>query len=87
MHVIDCIESEYLSIVFLSIFTTSTKMNIHVYRADSTYSHVITCWVRADGLARLCVLFPCVFVTFPNGVSGEVWYLIASIPGLCLLFF
>ena len=25
------------------------------------------------------------FVTFPYGVLGQVWYLIASIPDLCLL--
>ena len=27
----------------------------------------------------------CVFVTFPCGVLGQVWYLIVSIPDLCLL--
>ena len=27
----------------------------------------------------------CVFVTFPYGVLGQVWYLIVSIPDLCLL--
>ena len=27
------------------------------------------------------------FVTFPYGVSGQVWYLIVSIPDLCLLFY
>ena len=31
--------------------------------------------------------FPCVFVTFPYGVSGKVWYLIVSIPDICLLSF
>ena len=25
--------------------------------------------------------------TFPYGVSGQVWYLIASIPDLCLLLY
>ena len=29
----------------------------------------------------------CVFGTFPYGVSGQVWYLIVSIPDLCLLLF
>ena len=29
--------------------------------------------------------FSCVFVTFPCGVLGQVWYLIVSIPDLCLL--
>ena len=35
----------------------------------------------------LYVIFSCVFVTFPFGVLSQVWYLIASIPGLCLLIF
>ena len=28
--------------------------------------------------------FSCVLVTFPYGVLGQVWYLIASIPDICL---
>ena len=31
---------------------------------------VINCWKRADLSALLRVMFPCVFVTFPYGVSG-----------------
>ena len=31
------------------------------------------------------VMFACGFVTFPYGFSGQVWYLIVSIPDLCLL--
>ena len=34
----------------------------------------------------LFVLFPCVFVAFPYGVLGKVWYLIVSIPDLSLLY-
>ena len=30
----------------------------------------------------LFVMFNCVFVTFPCGILGQVWYLIASIPDL-----
>ena len=33
----------------------------------------------------LFVMFNCVFVTFPCGILGQVWYLIVSIPDLCLL--
>ena len=47
-------------------------------------SLVVTCWERADILALLYVMFSCVFVTFPYGVLGLVWYLIVMIPGLCL---
>ena len=42
---------------------------------------------RADLLALLCVMFPCVFVAFNYGVSGRVWYWIISIPDLCLLLY
>ena len=33
----------------------------------------------------LFVMFNCVFVTFPCGILGQVWYLILSIPDLCRL--
>ena len=46
---------------------------------------VVTCWGRADLLALLNVIVACVFVTFLFGVLGQVWYLIVSIPDLCLL--
>ena len=32
------------------------------------------------------VVLNCVFVTFPCGILGRVWYLIVSIPDLCPLF-
>ena len=34
---------------------------------------------------HLFVMFYCVFVTFPGGILGQVWYLIVSIPDLCHL--
>ena len=42
-----------------------------------------------NGLTTLlsCVMLPCVFVTFQYGVSGQVRYLIVSIPGICLLLY
>ena len=48
-------------------------------------SLVVTCLERADLMALLCVMFPCVFVTFPYGVLDQVWYLIVLIPDCCLL--
>ena len=33
------------------------------------------------------VMFTCTFVTFSYDFSGKVWYLIVSIPGLCLPFY
>ena len=43
-------------------------------------------WERAELLALLCVMFSCVFVTFPYGVPGQAWYSIVSIPDPCRLF-
>ena len=42
-------------------------------------------WKRADLLAFLYVMFSCFFFAFPYSVLGQVWYLIVSIPELCLL--
>ena len=42
--------------------------------------------LRAGLLVFLCMVFSCVFVSFSYGVPGQVWYLIVSIPDLCLLF-
>ena len=44
----------------------------------------VTCWERDDFLALLCVMFSCVFVTFPCGALGRVWYLIVSTPDICI---
>ena len=43
---------------------------------------VVTCWERADLLA-LIEMFNRLFVAFPCGILGQVWYLIVSIPDLC----
>ena len=40
---------------------------------------VVTCWERADILALVCDV-NCVFVTFPCGILGQVWYVIVSFP-------
>ena len=40
---------------------------------------------RADILDLFYVMFYCVFVIFPYGVLGQVWYLIVWIHDLCLL--
>ena len=34
--------------------------------------------MRADLLVLLYVMFPCVFVNFPYGVWGKVWYFILA---------
>ena len=50
-------------------------------------SLTITCWEQVDILALLYVIFSSVFDTFPYGVPGQAWYLIVSIPDLCLLYY
>ena len=46
---------------------------------------VVTCWERADLLALVGDVYY-IFVTFPCGILGQVWYLIVLIPDICLLF-
>ena len=50
-------------------------------------SLVNNCLERADLMALLDVMFLCDVVTFPYGVSGQMWYLIVSISDLCLLLY
>ena len=45
---------------------------------------VVTCWESADLLALFIDVY-CIFVTFPCGILGQVWYLIVSFPYLCPL--
>ena len=45
---------------------------------------MVTCWERADHLALLGDVY-CIFVTFPSGILGQMWYLIVSFPDICLL--
>ena len=45
---------------------------------------VVTCWERADLLALVGDVY-CIFVTFPCGILGQVWYLIVSFPDFCRL--
>ena len=47
-------------------------------------SLVVALCEMADLFSRLCLMFSCVFVTFPCGVLGKVWYLIVSISDLTL---
>ena len=44
---------------------------------------VVTYWERADLLALVGDVY-CIFVTFPCGILGQVWYLVVSFPDLCL---
>ena len=50
-------------------------------------SLVLTCWEKSDLLALWYMMFSCVLSLFPCGVLGQVWFLIVSIPDLCLLHY
>ena len=45
---------------------------------------MVTCWERANLLALVGDVY-CIFVTFPCGILGQVWFLTVSFPDLCLL--
>ena len=45
---------------------------------------VVACLERVDLLALVGDVYY-IFVTFPCGIQGQVWYLIVSFPDLCLL--
>ena len=45
---------------------------------------VVTCWERDYLLALLYMMFS-TFLSLSHDVLGQVWYLIISIPDLCLL--
>ena len=44
---------------------------------------MVTFWDRADVLALVGGVY-CIFVTFPCGILGQVWYLIVLFPNLCV---
>ena len=47
-------------------------------------SFTVTCQERDGLLALLCVIYSCVFVTFPYGAPDQEWSLTVSIPDLCI---
>ena len=64
---------ETISVKHLVGFFSKTmrlEASVHCYL-------VVTCLERADLLALVCDVY-CIFVTFPCGILGQVWYLIVS---------
>ena len=47
---------------------------------------LVTCWEKVDLLALVCDVY-CIFVTFPCGILGQVWYQIISFTDLCRLIY
>ena len=62
----------YLNLVFVML------SRLFIAALWSSAGKGLTSWL-------LFVMFNCVFVTFPCGILGQVWYLIVSIPDLCRL--
>ena len=54
------------------------RLRLFIIALWSTAGKGLTSWLSF-------VLFNCVFVTFPCGILGQVWYLIVSIPDPCFL--
>ena len=46
---------------------------------------IVALWSPAGKGLAPCLFLCVMFVTFTCGVLGQVWYLIVSIPDLCLL--
>ena len=66
-----------LSVLFCNLFF----MFVFVNKMSCLFFEAL--W--SSGIMTLiCVVFSCVFVTFPYGVPGQVWHLIVSIPDFCL---
>ena len=62
----------YLCLVFVMLMSLCTPA------LRSPAGKGLTSWL-------LFVMFNCVFITFPFGILGRVWYLILSISDLCRL--
>ena len=44
----------------------------------------VTCWERAELFTLVGDVY-CIFVAFPCGILGQVWYWIILFPDLCLV--
>ena len=62
----------YLCLVFVML------SRLFIAALWSTAGKGMTSWLSF-------LMLNCVFVTFPSGILGQMWYLIVSIPDLCHL--
>ena len=62
----------YLRLVFVMLF------HLFITALWSPAEKGLTSWLSF-------VMFNCVFVIFPCGILGQMWYLLVSIPDLCQL--
>ena len=64
----------YLCLVFLML------LRLFIVALWSPAGKGLTSWLSF-------VMFNCVYVTFLCGILGQMWYLLATIPDLCHLFY
>ena len=69
------------ALLLLCIICVVVSCVIHAF-ASVHCCLLVTCWERVDLLALVGDVY-CIFVTFPCGILGQVWYLIISFPDLC----
>ena len=84
---------------FFSIIYCNKNYRLFEFRLSEKFvfrvclSHCLVCSLqpcghllgRADLLVLLYMMFSCVFVIFPYGVLGQVWYLMVLIPDIFLV--
>ena len=69
------------ALLLLCIICVVVSCVIHAF-ASVHCCLLVTCWERVDLLTLVGDVY-CIFVTFPCGILGQVWYLIISFPDLC----
>ena len=61
-------------------------MLCYVMLCNTKVWYGMACWSTAEkGLTSWLLLVMFIFVTFPCGILGQMWYLIVSFPDLCRL--
>ena len=73
--------SKAVCLLFINFVIYDSRLSLNML-----YFLFLAGWERLP-LGSLVCDVPCVFVTFPYDISGQVWYLIASIPDLYILIY
>ena len=79
-----CVSHAIASVHCCHVVTCWEMADLLALVGDVYCCHVVTCWEMADLLALVGDVY-CIFVTFPCGILGQVWYLIVSFPDHCRL--
>ena len=89
---VSCYRESYLIppvMILLTIprryFFCESVLFVFVFAILSGLFHTVMWSSKVLFLALLHVICSCAFVPFPYGILDQVWYLIVSFPGLCIL--